>query len=153
VTEPRLTIELVPKTSFTKNVRNLVSVAEWDRLRHAAYACAGHACLICRETGPKGVLHAHEVWEYTMPAVADLPETPGRQRLVGIAALCPACHNVKHIGFAGIMGRLEEAFVHLQKVNGWSRDETMDYVEACLETWKARSKRQWHVDVSLLGKL
>jgi hypothetical protein len=153
VTEPRLTIELVPKTSFCKNVRNLISAAEWGRLRHAAYACAGNACLICRETGPKGVLHAHEVWEYTMPAGADPPETPGRQRLVGIAALCPRCHAVKHIGFANVMGRLEASLVHLQKVNGWSRTETEAYVEACFETWKARSKRQWQVDVSLLGRL
>ena len=47
----KLTIELVPRTSWYNNVRSNVSKERWDELRFDSYAKAKHHCEICGETG------------------------------------------------------------------------------------------------------
>ena len=45
--EPKLTVELVPKTAWGGNLRQRLPKREWDRLRHLAYDQAGHRCEVC----------------------------------------------------------------------------------------------------------
>ncbi len=140
---PRLTIELVPETCWFGNLRKHVSRQEWDRIRFQVYDRAGRLCEVCGGRGSAHPVECHEIWEYD--------EDAGVQRLVGMIALCPACHEVKHIGLAGLKGRGDIAGAHLAEVNGWSSEVAARYVEEALAVWRKRSKRTWSLDVSALA--
>jgi len=138
----KLTIELVPSTAWYSNVRSNVSQAEWDVLRKECYKKAGYKCEVCSGKGPKHPVECHEIWEYDDEAFT--------QTLGGLIALCPDCHEVKHIGLAGIKGRQSQAIAHLAKVNGITLEEANIYVEASFETWSKRSQKDWKLDITIL---
>jgi len=144
MTEPRLTIELVPKGQWGANLRSELPKAEWDRLRRATYAAAGQRCEICGGRGPKWPVECHERWRYD--------EETKTQHLEGLIALCPSCHEVKHIGRAGSIGRGREATEHLMKVNGWTLEEAQSYINDAFETWTRRSEESWTLDVTWLAR-
>ncbi len=140
-TRQLLTVELVPRTSWYRNVRSHVSRAEWEQLRSVTFASSGGACEIC---GARSRLECHEVWHYD--------DERHIQKLLRLIALCPACHEVKHIGLAGARGRSREAVAHLARVNGWSHGDARHYLEACFELWSARSNHPWSLDLTQLRK-
>jgi hypothetical protein len=139
---PRLTVELVPRTCWFSNVRDRVSREDWDRMRSQVYEYAGRRCEVCGGRGSKHPVECHEVWEYD--------EATAVQRLVRMIALCPACHEVKHVGLAGVKGRGEIAAAHLAEVNGWSAAVADRYVRSAFAVWEERSARTWSLDVSAL---
>lgn len=141
----RLTIELVPSSSWYDNVRSNVSRAEWDRLRRATAQTAGHRCEICSGRGRRWPVECHEVWSFD--------DDTGVQRLVRLIALCPACHEVKHIGLASRRGRYAVALGHLARTNGWSREDAELYAQAAFEQWARRSARDWTLDLTVLDAL
>jgi hypothetical protein len=137
----KLTIELVPKTSWYNNMRKVLPKTEWDRLRKQTYAEYGHKCGIC---GAEGRLNCHEIWEYD--------DCNHRQRLLGFIALCDLCHHVKHIGLAGILaskGQLdyEKAVEHFMKVNRCGRRGFDKHRKKAFTQWAERSKHDWQVDL------
>ncbi len=138
----RLTVELVPSSCWFSNLRSELSSADWDRLRHATYEKAGRRCEICGQRGSAHPVECHEVWEYD--------DERQVQRLAGLVALCPACHEAKHIGHAGTVGRAGQARAHLARVNGWSMDMVEIYLEAQFEQWSRRSGHEWSLDLSWL---
>jgi hypothetical protein len=140
---PRLTVELVPQTCWFSNVRDRVSREDWDRMRSQVYEHAGRRCEVCGGCGSKHPVECHEVWEYD--------ETTCVQRLVRMIALCPACHEAKHMGLASIKGRGEIAAAHLAEVNGWSTAVADRYVRSAFVVWEERSARTWSLDVSALA--
>lgn len=142
-TAPRLTIELVPKTCWFSNVRDRVSRQDWDRIRSQVYGQADRRCEVCGGRGSRHPVECHEVWEYD--------DASGVQRLVRMIALCPACHEVKHIGLAGMKGRRDLACAHLAEVNGWTSEVAARCVEDAFAMWRTRSSRTWSLDVSALA--
>ena len=140
----RLTIELVPQTCWFSNVRSEVSATDWDRLRKLTYEDAGNRCQVCGGRGPKWAVECHEIWHYDDQQYA--------QTLLGLIALCPACHEVKHMGLANVKGRGDIAARHLAKVNGWTRQETDCYVTDQFALWERRSKFQWTLNLEWLGQ-
>lgn len=137
-----LTVELIPRTSWFTNVRSHVSAAEWERLKRIVSERAGRRCEICGGRGPRWPVECHEVFSYD--------DERRVQRLERLVALCPACHEVKHIGLAGVRGRRAEAVRHLARVNGWSNADAELYLEACFEQWHRRSNHEWTLDLSHL---
>ena len=137
-----LTIELVPKSSWYANLRSELPKEEWNTLRRACYRKAGYVCEVCGGTGDRWPVECHEVWEYD--------DTHKNQKLVGLIALCPSCHQVKHIGLAKVRGRLEEATEHLSKVNGWDVEKCEQYIEDQFDVWRRRSEFSWELDLSFL---
>lgn len=137
-----LTIELVPEQLFFSNLRNAVGTTDWDILRRDAYAKAGHRCEICSGKGVKWPVECHEVWQYD--------DKVQLQKLLGLQALCPDCHGVKHFGRTQLMGREEEALAHLMKVNSWSEHEARAYVWEAFSKWAERSAHhfQWRQDLT-----
>jgi hypothetical protein len=142
MTEPKLTIELVPKSCHFKNVRSEVSKEQWDKLRKQTYRAANYKCEICGGKGDKWPVECHEVWDYD--------EETQVQKLVRLIALCPACHEVKHLGLASLNGRFEEAVSHLRNVNHWGVSKTQDYLDEVQEDYKRRSELDWNLDISFL---
>lgn len=139
-----LIIELVPKSCWYSNVRSNVSKEEWDRIRKIVFDRAGRVCEVCGGRGRRWPVECHEMWMYD--------DERHIQKLVKLVALCPSCHEVKHMGLAGIRGRAGAAMAHLAKVNNWSMSDAQHYVDAAFETWHRRSRHQWTLDISYLNR-
>ena len=148
IQEPKLTVELIPKTCQYSNIRTNVKPKEWDTIRHISYEKAGHKCEICGQTGiEQGYKHnveCHEIWKYD--------DTKKIQKLIGLISLCPLCHQVKHIGRAMAMGRKNITFTHLKMVNKWDDAQLMLHIEDAFAMNKERSQHTWILDISLLSK-
>lgn len=139
---PKLHVELVPQTCFFTNVRSQVSTDDWDILRRACYKKANHQCEICNA---KGRMEAHEIWHYDDKKLI--------QKLFKIVCLCNACHQVYHLGFASLKGKLPQVMKRLSMLNEWSMAETQIYVDAVFEIFYQRSQKKWSLDLSLLDNL
>jgi hypothetical protein len=140
----RLTVEPVPSTCWSTNVWSNVPKVLGDCLRRRVAADAGQRCEIRGGRGRRWPVECHEVWHYDGTAKV--------QRLERLVALCPACHEVKHAGLASKRGRLPAVIQRLAAVNGWSEDDAVLYLEAVFETWAARSRHQWTLDISALAE-
>ena len=139
-----LTIELVPQTCWFSNVRSEVSKEDWNRLKKQTYEKANNRCEVCAGRGPKWPVECHEIWNYD--------DHNHIQKLVGLIALCPSCHEVKHRGLANVKGRGEIADQHLAKVNQWTMPKTKQYVDDQFQVWKKRNKYEWELDISWLDQ-
>ncbi len=135
-----LEIELVPSTVWYSNLRSELTKAQWDHLRKNCYQQAGHVCEVCGGKGPKWPVECHEIWEF-----CDQHKT---QTLQGLIALCPSCHEVKHMGLAGKRGRGNIARAHLAKVNGWTSAQSQDHIRKAFQVWEKRSRHDWELDIS-----
>lgn len=140
----QLTIELVPQTCWYSNVRSEISKTGWDKLKKITFEKAEHHCEVCSGRGAKWPVECHEIWHYE--------DTKHIQALRGLIALCPSCHEVKHMGFANTQGRGHIAARHLAKVNGWSEGQTKEYVHEQFQVWIRRSKHEWELDISWLDQ-
>jgi len=142
--DAKLTIELVPQTSWFSNLRSIVSTKDWNTLRTESYELANHRCEICNGIGVKHPVECHEVWEYD--------DENFIQKLVRLTSLCPSCHEVKHIGFANTQGRGEIAANHLAKINGWTLEITKAYIKDQFQIWRYRSSNIYELDLSWLDE-
>lgn len=140
----KLTIELVPKTCHFKNVRSEVTTQSWDKLRKECYAKAGHLCEICGGRGSAHPVECHEIWHYD--------DKNHIQKLTGLIALCPACHEVKHMGLAQIKGHYERAVNHFAEVNGFTIQEAKEHIFSAFAKYAERSEFQWKLDISWLNE-
>jgi len=137
----KLEIELVPKTAWFNNLRSFLTKEQWDVVRKKCYKSANHRCEICGGQGKKWPVECHEIWEYT-----DNNEV----KLKGLIALCPDCHEVKHIGLAQLKGNFEKACNHFSKVNSCSVAQTQIYVKNAFKIWNERNKTNWKLNVDYL---
>lgn len=140
----KLTIELVPQTSWYSNVRSNVSSSDWDIIRHKVYRAAKNRCEICGGIGSKHPVECHEVWEYD--------DEKHIQRLVRMMALCPHCHQVKHFGRTSAIGKYDDAIKHLCLVNDCGEVEAKRYVQKQLKVWHNRSQYQWTLNIDILNR-
>ena len=83
----KLTVELVPRSLWGINLRSELPKSKWDKLRKATYKKANFVCEICGGVGRKWPVECHEIWHYD--------DENKVQRLDGLIALCPPCHQVK----------------------------------------------------------
>src|SRR6266542_2277147 len=67
--------------------------------------------------------------------------------LVRMIALCPACHQVKHLGFASVKGKSAQARAHLARVNGWTLAQADAYIGEAFRVWAQRSQGPWTLDL------
>ena len=140
----RLTVELVPSTCWFSNVRDHVPSKTWDLLRKHTYSRANYRCEVCGGRGSQHPVECHEIWHYD--------DQKKVQKLLGLTALCPSCHEVKHIGLAGVRGRRQQACKHLARVNGWTSEQVEEYLEEVWLLWSKRSQHQWKLDLSWLSE-
>jgi len=146
-TSLKLTIELVPSTSWWKSLRAKMPKDEWDAIRKGAYARFGYRCAICNS---KGRMHCHEVWGFD--------DARHVQKLKDFIVLCEMCHYVKHIGLASVKaseGELDynEVVKHFLKVNGCDMLAFEKHKDAAFSRWQERSSHEWRVDAGAYEKL
>lgn len=142
----KLTIELVPKTSWFSNVRDALSTTDWNTVKRFTAQHADRRCEICGGVGPKWPVECHEVWHYD--------DTNHVQTLKRTIALCPTCHAVKHFGFnmTKFPNRVPKLIQHIATVNGISMQEAEDYIVHSFDVWTQRSQHNWEVDLSWISK-
>jgi hypothetical protein len=146
--EPKLTVELIPKTCWFSSVRTTVKPTEWDKIRHISYEAANNKCEICsasgKQQGYKHNVECHEIWHYD--------DAKHIQTLTGLISLCPKCHLVKHIGRAIAMGIEKDCYIHMAKVNKWTPEQIQQHILDSFQLHKQRSKHKWALDISILEK-
>lgn len=123
-------------------MRSAVSKKQWDHLRGIVSGKAYNVCEICGGVGPKHPVECHEIWHYDDDKLV--------QKLVGMIALCPNCHGVKHFGFSRVQGKGEAALKHFMKINELKRKEAERAVTKSFEIWNLRSQKEWTLDISHL---
>lgn len=119
--EIKLEIELVPASAFYSNLRSILDKSDWDILRRLVYKKANYKCEICGGIGKEHPVECHEVWNYndrdfniellTDEEITDTiyNKVVRVQKLSHCQAICPDCHQAKHIGLAQIKGNGERA--------------------------------------------
>lgn len=142
--KPKLTIELVPQTCWFSNVRAVLTRREWQEVKRAVSKRAGYRCQICNGKGPKWPVECHEKWHYDDDARV--------QTLKQLIALCPSCHQVKHIGLAMKLNRHRPALKHLARINNWPKPRVDQYVAEQFRIWEERSCHEWRLDIEHLRK-
>lgn len=141
---PYIRINLVPQTSWGRNVRALVDRDVWRTFaREKVYATTGFLCLVCGGRGDQWPVEADEVWHFD--------EAAGIQRLAAVVPLCPACHEVRSCGLATTNGRAEHAARHLAWVERTPVEQARRRIRDALVQWRSRSARRWAIDVSLMA--
>lgn len=138
--DTKLTIELVPRSAWHRNLRSMLPPSHWDKLRRDTYKRVNYKCEICGGVGPNHPIECHERWSYD--------DKKQVAKLTGLYGLCPACHEVKHIGLAQVKGRLPQAAEHLANVNNITPEEAISIIQDAFELWAERSEHDWDVDIS-----
>ena len=142
---PYLRINLVPQTSWGRNIRALITPEQWAQIRRDhVYPSTGYLCLVCGGRGSQWPVEADEVWKYDDKA--------GVQTLAVIVPLCPDCHLVRSAGNAVATGRTEEAIHHLSWVERITSEQADERIRSALNVWRRRSRREWQIDVSVMAK-
>jgi hypothetical protein len=141
VDEPlRLRVEMVPQSSWYKDLRELLDEATWERISSLVAERAGERCEICGGRGPRHrPVECHELWRFDDPVRV--------QTLVRVVALCPDCHAVKHWETVRKHGGDTQARAHLARVNGWSLAQTDAHIRDAFGRWAQRSQGPWILDL------
>ena len=122
----------------------------WERQRRLVCEAAGNRCEICGGAGKRHAVEIHERYEY------DETSAPPCQRVIGLIALCPDCHAVKHLARTQLVARqqgdpaiYENALRHLASVNGWDAKRTREYLADVREEFRRREVLgEWSQDSS-----
>lgn len=128
----KLTIELIPETSWYDNARNLMGKEKWNELRKRVLRDYGNMCGICGNPPP---LECHEMWNFD-----DKNHT---QKLTGFIALCRKCHAVKHVGLSELRGK--DVVEHFMKVNKCDKKTFENERRKAYELFEKRSKESYRV--------
>ncbi|MFF2752797.1 HNH endonuclease [Psychrobacillus sp. NPDC058041] len=138
----KLTIELVPSTSWYKNLRDKYTPSAWQSIAKEVQKKANFTCEICGRKKPEQLkrLYCHEVWAYD--------DKTNTQTLVGLQCLCFSCHLVKHLGYSQITDGIDYDSVveHFLTVNNCTEEEFMEVQEEAFRVWKERSEIEWIID-------
>lgn len=142
--------DLIPQTSWGSSLANLLTKASWDRLRHPLIEANNGVCEVCgwrHET-----LDVHEMWDYEFPPPEEWAQREtvslfGRQILVGLIAVCKACHECFHPGLANVNGRLQEVLERLARINNWSIDEAREYDRVLCRRGQRAGEIFWLLDL------
>ena len=138
----KLFIDLIPKTSYFKNVRSLFSDNDWNLIRHHIYERASHRCECCGIKRMK-YLEAHERWIYDYETQT--------QKLIRIIALCRLCHQATHYGHSKVSKDIIKINEHLKKVCKINDEELKNHIKEAYEIWEKRNEIKWKIDTSIIS--
>jgi len=136
-----LYIDMIPKTSYFKNVRSIFKESDWNIIRNYIYERAGYCCECCGIRRNR-YLEAHERWVYDY-------ET-GNQKLIRIIALCRLCHQATHYGHSKMRKDIDKIHRHIKKVKKIDDDKLNNHIKEAYDIWKDRNKIKWTIDTSII---
>lgn len=142
--EYKLSFQLIPDGCWYSNLRSILTPAQWNAVRFAAYKRANGKCSVCG--APCTRLEAHENWSFD--------EETHIQKLTAVTAVCKSCHEVMHIGRTTLKGGEQRACAHFMAVNNCSYAEYRKALGQANEEHRRRNLiPEWQLDVSLLPTL
>lgn len=136
-----LYIDMIPKTSYFKNVRNCFSFNDWNIIRHHIYNRTNNKCECCGAKRSK-FLEAHERWIYDYETKT--------QKLIRIIALCKLCHQATHYGHSKKTKNITKINEHIKKVKKINDEELQTHINEAYKIWKERNKIYWNIDLSII---
>jgi hypothetical protein len=137
-------IVLIPESSWGKSLADLAYRkgpefrGHWNRIVKREIGRAGDKCEYCGAAGRELVVR--EEWEFD--------ENSLTQRLKGYKVSCRDCNLILHAGRTSLLGYLDDAKQHFEKVTGLSTNELALAVLSATAELKVRSTKRWRVDVS-----
>jgi len=136
-----LYIDMIPKSSYFKNVRKLFNECDWNLIRNHIYERTGHKCECCGIKRFK-YLEAHERWIYNYNTQT--------QKLIRIIALCRMCHASTHYGHSKKTKEIEKINEHIKKVRKINNEELNKHIKEAYQIWEERNKIKWNIDTSII---
>lgn len=137
-TSARLTVQLTPRSVSGKSLATMLTVAEWDAIRHDVYAKYSHACAHCSAPADR----VNVLWDYNMNTRI--------QSLVGIEAACLQCGLVSHYQAVKTDQTDDMVHQHLMHVNGWDLGQVEMHLAEAIAEYEMRSALAWTMDASWL---
>jgi len=147
----RLCPKLVPKPLWRVSIAKLVrmNVGELidlgleievvEKLKSFWSSLPRDRCIICNSKGSD----IDEFWDYYADG------NRGIARLVSLRSLCSSCHLAKHIGYANVTGRLEEALKQLAKVNNLTLSDVYMFLNEVYSIWRMlNSITTWRIEIA-----
>lgn len=143
----KLKIQLIPETTYGKNVRSNISTDSWQRISNVIRYQANGICSICgKENLDVCDMDAHEVWKYK--TIKRKGKKTRIQSLYKIIPVCKLCHATIHLGFTTNRGGHEVAARHYMKVNQCGRKKFIKEEKQAYKKWRKRSKHNWIIDIN-----
>jgi hypothetical protein len=137
----KLYIDMIPKTTYFKNVRSIFNDCDWNLIRHHIYERVNNRCECCGRKRSK-YLDAHERWEFN--------EDTQTQKLVRIIALCKLCHSATHYGHSKRRKNIDNINNHIKKINNFTDEELETHIKTAYEIWNKRNTIKWNLDFSII---
>lgn len=138
----------LPGSVWGSNLRAILPTSRWVTLSRRTAERADRVCEVCHHPSFYGDgtrnPDCHEIWEF------DGAASPPTQRLVGVVALCGACHETQHSGLAELNDRWDSVIATLCRVNGWDRTDAEADIERSRERYRDLSNIEWDLDLTLL---
>ena len=139
----KLKIDLIPESSWCKNLRNHIGQTKWNKIGIESCERVKGLCEICGATETRR-LDCHEIFEYD--------EETKIQKLTGFMSLCRKCHQVIHFENTRLRAtegnfELEPFIEHFMKVNNCDRKTFDEHRTKALDIWRKRNKVEWSVDL------
>jgi hypothetical protein len=135
-----LYVDLIPKTTYYKNVRSIFTKEDWNIIRHHIYKRVNYKCECCGCYRNK-YLEAHERWSYN--------EETKIQKLERIIALCKLCHKSVHYGHS--KKDIIKINEHLKKIKKINDEELKIHIKEAKELRNKRNKINWELDCSIIS--
>ena len=136
-----LFIDMIPKTSYFKNVRSIFSEGDWNLIRKHIYERTGNRCECCGIKRSR-YLEAHERWVFDFETKT--------QKLIRIIALCRLCHQATHYGHSKQTKEMTKIHEHLKKVRKMNDEALRTHIKEAYKIWEERNKIQWTIDTSII---
>uniref|UniRef100_A0A7J2U2Q3 HNH endonuclease n=1 Tax=Ignisphaera aggregans TaxID=334771 RepID=A0A7J2U2Q3_9CREN len=147
----RLCPKLVPKPLWRVSVAKLVrmnigeliglglEIEVIEKLKSFWSSLSRDRCVICDSKASD----IDEFWDYYVDG------NRGIARLVSLRSLCSSCHLAKHIGYANVTGRLDEALEQLAKVNNLTPLDVDILLNEVYSIWRMlNSITTWRIEIA-----
>jgi 5-methylcytosine-specific restriction endonuclease McrA len=135
---PVLEVELVPAMAWFRSMAALLDDEEWSAVRLAACHQAGDRCAVCRDPVRADHARVHERWEFEGASLV--------QCLREIVPLCEPCLLATEFEEAIFRGRQGAAFTRIQRLNGWTAEQTQMHIERMFALKASRNQHRWSLD-------
>jgi hypothetical protein len=110
-----------------------------EKLKSFWFSLPRDKCAICSSKASE----IDEFWDYYVDG------NRGIARLVSLRSLCSSCHLAKHIGYANVIGKLEEALKQLAKVNNLTPPDVYMLLDEVYSIWRMlNSITTWRIEIA-----
>lgn len=141
-----LNIEVIPQSTWGKNLRSMMSQYQWKKLSKSVRELADGKCDICCEDTEFSKLDAHEVWEWDFDTESQI--------LTDVIAVCKPCHATIHLGRSEQLGFGKDAANQFMKVNEVGETEfSIARLESINGLHDKNSIKEWKINIDYLDKL